>query len=73
MKVNEAIAAISQDNSKWARPLWWRNSGLAISIYNYTRLAVVPSSTGGQRWNVNALDLMDDWEVVEPDVVLDER
>lgn len=72
MKVNEAIKALKEDPSKWARPLWWRGEGLGIAIYN-TRLAVVPSATGGSPWRVSGQDLIDDWEVVDPDVILDER
>jgi hypothetical protein len=73
MKVNEAIIAISQDTSKWARPRHWIGMGVAIHLFNGHRLAVVPSSHGGERWNVSALDLMDDWEVIDPHDVLNEN
>lgn len=73
MKVHEAIEALKADPSKWARPLWWRGDGIGIAIYSHTRVAVVPSATGGAHWHVSVRDLTDDWEVVEPDVILDER
>ena len=71
MKVHEAIAAIIA-GKMWARPLSWQGSGLAIHVYNQCRVAVVPSQTGGRTWNCHASDLMEDWEVVDPDTVLDE-
>lgn len=71
MKVNEAIALI-EDGELWARPLSWKGSGLAIHVYNHCRVAVVPSATGGKTWYCHARDLMEDWEVVEPDTVLGE-
>jgi hypothetical protein len=72
MKVNEAIEAIRENSSLWARPISWRLSGVAIHVNMGTRLSVVPSSTGGQTWFVRAEDLVDDWEVIDPDLVLDE-
>lgn len=69
--VSEAIATIA-DGKLWARPVWWCKSGIAIHAYNQTRLAVVPSATGGAAWNVAVRDLTDDWEVVDPNIVLDE-
>lgn len=71
--VSEAIKALQESDGKlWARPIWWRKAGIAVTIYNHTRMAVVPSATGGARWNVAARDLTDDWEVVDPNIVLDE-
>lgn len=73
MKLHEAIAKLQESGGKlWARPIWWRGGGVAVTIYNHTRMAVVPSATGGERWNVNVRDLTDDWEVVDPNIVLDE-
>lgn len=73
MKLHEAIAKLQESDGKlWARPIWWRGGGAAVTIYNHTRMAVVPSATGGERWNVNVRDLTDDWEVVDPNIVLDE-
>lgn len=72
MKVNEAIEAIIQDSSLWARPLWWRGSGLALNVFFTNRVSVVPSLCGGAQWHVAVRDLMDDWELVDPNTVLDE-
>lgn len=71
MKVHEAITAVI-GGEMWARPLSWRGFGIALHVYNHCRVAVVPSPTGGKTWNCRASDLMEDWEVVDPDVVLDE-
>lgn len=72
MNIRDAINAI-RDGNKWARPSHWRGSGEAITAYCEHRLAVVPSATGGKAWHPSVKDVTDDWDVLEPDEVLDER
>lgn len=72
MNVGDAIKAIIPGEA-WARPVWWKGSGEAITSFQDHRLAVVPSATGGKQWMPSVRDLTADWEVVTPDEVLDER
>lgn len=70
MKIHEAILNAG-DN--WIRPVSWQGSGLAYCIkLNATH--IVPSSSGGNLGMTASIDeLIGDWEIVSPDVVLVER
>ena len=69
MKIHEAIMNAG-DN--WIRPVSWQGAGQAYCIkWNATH--IVPSSSGGNIGMTASIDeLIEDWEIVSPDVVLGE-
>jgi len=70
MDIREAVE--QGRGGKWFRPVSWRGSGEALVVYCGHRIAIVPSLTGGQAWYPKVSDFTCDWEVVDPDTVLDE-
>ena len=73
MTVKDAIHKLQgSDEHNWIRPISWRGSGNGISIKDGS-LYVVPSSRGGWPWIPSIGDLVEDWEIVDPDEVLKER
>jgi hypothetical protein len=72
MDIRDAIFLIKNGNKLWARPIKWRGSGQALYLYNGCRPAIVPSAKGGLPWYASVEDILGDWEVVNPDTVLDE-
>lgn len=71
MDIAEAIDKVLY-NHEWFRPVSWIGTGQALTIHERHRIAVVPSPTGGRTWYANVEDLLDEWEVVDPNTVLDE-
>lgn len=70
MKINEAI---QNSNGNWFRPISWRGAGMAYCLKNMDT-HLVPSSKGGDCGMTHDFDaLTGDWEIVMPDIVLDER
>ena len=76
MKIQEALKLTLRENKKgnwvWCRPVDWRCVGIAICIQD-EKLRMVPDPRGGIRWIPSFTDLVNNWEVVEPDIVLGER
>lgn len=70
MQIDEAIR---KSDGNWFRPTKWRGAGMAYCLKgNDTYL--VPSARGGDVGMTHDADaLVGDWEIVDPDVVLDER
>jgi len=85
MKIDEAIKAQSDylteppmpytiNKTVWCRPIGWKGSGQAImrAGNGSSRLVIVPSRCGGDPWYPHYNDIVDEWELVDADVVLDE-
>lgn len=76
MEIKQAMIE-AKETDLWFRPISWKGSGQAIvvRIGNYCGdvLQIVPSAKGGIDWIATAKEILDDWEVVSPDVVCNER
>lgn len=58
----------------WARPVSWRGFNEAVCLDSDGKyLQIVPRAHGGRSWNPSADDIIDDWEIVDPAVVCEER
>ena len=83
MSEAEAIAGLSvsealsdprvRDLDLWARPVSWRGSGNALSIDRRSGKIVFTPCFGVVFWHPSLKDLISEWEIVEPDLVIDER
>lgn len=71
MKIDEAIQVVLY-TGEWFRPITWVRTGQALTIYQGHRIAIVPSATGGRTWHPCVEDLLSEWQVVDPNTVLDE-
>lgn len=71
MNIEEAIERVL-DTHEWFRPISWVRTGQALTIYQGHRIAVVPSATGGRTWYPHVDDFLEEWQVVDPNTVLDE-
>lgn len=75
MKMHEAIAALLLPENKemWVRPCCWAGWYQAYCLDRTAlSLMLVPSSRGGEyHMTYTIRHLIDDWEVVSPDTVLD--
>lgn len=75
MKMHEAIVALLLPENKemWARPCCWIGWNQAYCLDRKAMsLMLVPSSRGGDYHMTHTVrNLIDDWEVVSPDTVLD--
>jgi hypothetical protein len=71
MTISEAIQVVL-DSGGWFRPVTWRGSGHALHAYQGHRISIVPSLTGGFTWHPSVEDMTAEWEVVDPNTVLDE-
>lgn len=56
------------DGPKWVRPVAWRGTGHAISVRDGV-LQVVPSARGGFAWQPKTSEVLDIWELVDPEDV----
>lgn len=74
MKMHEAIEALllSKNKEMWIRPVCWFGWEQAYCLDRFsTELEFVPGRGGGEAWMTYTIrHLVDDWEVVSPDVVL---
>jgi hypothetical protein len=74
MKLHEAIEALMlPDNDyKWIRPVSWQGGMQAFCLScDKTDTLCVPGNGGGRSYmSSSTFVLMDDWEIVDPDVVL---
>jgi hypothetical protein len=57
---------------QWARPVAWRGSGVALAVTASGRLEVVPRGARGVPYEPTAQELVDGWELVDPDAVIAE-
>lgn len=75
MKLHEAIIELYKIDNKgvWVRPKCWIGSGLAFCLSHDTfSMELVPGRRGGESHMASDVkSLIDDWEVVSPDQVLD--
>lgn len=74
MQVAEALT--HQDTKslkKWARPVGWKGSGAALSYTDLGILIVVPSLTKPEYPRLTIFWIEEEWEVVDPEIVLGER
>lgn len=71
MKIHEVLKNVGSDLNKWFRPVSFRGMGTAFAV-KHGVIVFVPSSEGGIRATLTASQLMEDWEIVDPDDVLDE-
>lgn len=76
MKLHEVVEELTHHYTgadRWFRPATWSGTGEAFAITDgMTKL--VPSARGGQVWmTCRVVELMGDWEIVTPDVVIKER
>lgn len=70
MKISDAIR---KSDGNWFRPVKWRGAGMAYCLKD-TDTHLVPSARGGDCGMTPDADaLVGEWEIVTPDVVLDER
>ncbi len=73
MRLHEVINEATLSGSAWFRPTSWHSTGMAYVIKD-GNTHVVPSSGGGTLGMTSSPELLSgDWEVVSPDVVLNER
>ena len=74
MKIDEAFKMMIANPQLWGRPLNWRESGRGVFLVGDVRLVIVPNPRGsyGPGFIPNYKDVVDEWEVVDPDVILDE-
>ncbi len=74
MKMHEAIVdlLLPENKEMWIRPVCWKASGLAYCLDRTSKsLLLVPGNGGGAyHMTYSVRNLIDDWEVVSPDVVL---
>lgn len=73
MKLPEVLDILKGNSCYWFRPVSWKGRGEAYCLKNGCT-ALVPTAGGG----VNTMttwpkELMEDWEILLPGVVLDER
>jgi len=71
MRIDEAIQ-VALYTGEWFRPVTWKGSGHALHAYQGHRISIVPSLTGGFTWHPKVEDILADWEVLDPNTVLDE-
>lgn len=75
MKMHEAIEALllPENIEMWIRPLCWKGWEMAYCLNKFdNELECVPGSRGGESWMTYTVrHLIDDWEIVSPDVVLE--
>lgn len=62
-----------RDLDLWVRPSSWRGSGNALSIHMRTRKIVFVPSGETIFWKPNYDSLISEWEIVDPEVVIEER
>lgn len=74
MKLHEVLQAIKGDKTYyWFRPVSWKGRGEAFCLRCGTTY-LVPTMQGPERhMTTNLRDLMDDWEILNPTLVLEER
>lgn len=72
MKITEAIETVkAMREEMWIRPAHYNNPGIAY-VVSGSSILEVPSQHGGDRAEMFSVDLiLDDWEIVDPDTVLD--
>lgn len=73
LSISEALThADFASKDKWARPVSWKGLHIAITfdVHSEKDLVVVPSARGGLVWRATIDELADDWELVDPGVVL---
>jgi len=72
MNIQEAVQ-LGKDQDSWFRPVSWRGSGLGVEVVGNS-LFVSPNPTGRcQEYVPTYQELVGEWEVIEPDFVLDKR
>ena len=78
MKLNEAIeklvlAEANGEEQHWFRPIRWIGHGAAYCLKDGYAM-MVPTAKGGEyTMTFMAKELIGEWEIVHPDVVLGER
>lgn len=73
MKIHEAIGHddfMSLD--RYARPAWWRGSGYAVTLDIDKKHLIMIPALRPIVYNPRVRDILDDWELVEPEVVHEE-
>ena len=72
MTIRDAMLRLEADDIyQWARPVSWRGTGQAIMVHG-RHLQVVPRGSHDIAYYPHVLDILDEWEVVNPNVVLGE-
>jgi len=73
MTLQEAVRRADADSSVWIRPVVWRGTGQAVSFVDNVA-HVVPGKRGGRvGMPTHVIDLVCDWEAVEPAFVCGEN
>jgi len=74
MKIDEAFQMMVDNRQLWGRPLSWRGSGLGVYLVGGVRPVIVPNPRGsyGPGFIPVYKDVIDEWEVIDPDIILNE-
>lgn len=73
MKLPDVLETLKGNQDCWFRPISWKGRGKAYCLKNGCT-ALVPTPNGGTHGMTCQPDeLMGDWEIVLPGIVLDER
>ena len=67
-----ALQEAAKDFNVWFRPVSWRGSGEGLAVEQNGDIVRLPSVHGGTRIALSATVLLQEWETVVPDVVLEE-
>lgn len=71
MNIKKIFEQALNDNSLWFRPLSWKGTGQAFQVQD-GETVIVPAQKFNSYMTPKVKFFIEDWEIVSPDVVLDE-